>query len=139
MGLEGLFWLATPAGKIFLLVFVVFSLAVYVYKALAYMKIAKKLKHPYPWLAWIPIANVALIFQLGDMPWWLVFGFLVGMIPFIGGILGVIASIALAVVMVIALYKMCEKLNKPGWWGILIALIPIVNLIIIGILAWGEE
>ncbi|MBD3247319.1 hypothetical protein GF378_01735, partial [Candidatus Pacearchaeota archaeon] len=49
------------------------SLAGYIYFAFAWMTIAKKLKHKYAWLAWIPIANIALVLQLGGFHWAWVF------------------------------------------------------------------
>ena len=41
-------------------------LAAYVYFSFAWMTIARKLKYKNSWLAWIPIANLAMILQLGD-------------------------------------------------------------------------
>ena len=53
-------------GIVFLIFFLV---AVYVYHALAWMTIARKLKYKRAWLAWIPIANIAMILQLGGFHW----------------------------------------------------------------------
>ena len=44
------------AGLFFLIV-----IGLYVYTALAFMTIAKKLRYDKQWLAWIPVANLFLI------------------------------------------------------------------------------
>ena len=59
----------------------VIILGFYVYMALAWMSIAKKLKYKYPWLAWIPFANIAMMLQLGGFHWAWVF---LALIPFLG-------------------------------------------------------
>src|SRR3989338_6390062 len=86
--------LSLGLGMMFLMF--VIGIAVYVYGALALMTIATKLQHPYPWLAWIPFANFALILQLGGFHWGWIFlvfipflGFLVGIAQFV--ILGLVA------------------------------------------------
>lgn len=121
----------------FFIVFLVLIIALYVYMALAMMKTAQRLKVEPAWLAWIPIANFYLMLKMAKMPglWMLL---LIGMfIPF----LGVIASIALMVVGVIAQYKVCEARQRPGWWAIL-TIIPVIggiwSLVMWGILAWGK-
>ena len=42
------------------------SIAVYVLQAVALYKMANKLGHQYPWMAWIPYANTYLLFTLPD-------------------------------------------------------------------------
>ena len=42
------------------------SIAVYVLQAVALYKMANKLGHQYPWMAWIPYANTYLMFTLPD-------------------------------------------------------------------------
>ena len=114
----------------FLIAFIVFGIILYVYTALVLMAIAKKLNVPNGWLAWIPIANIYLMTQLAGLPglWTLII--LVSFIPFVGGL-------ALMVVLIWWYWRICEKLGKPGWWAIL-TMIPIVNFVIMGILAWGQ-
>ena len=82
------------------------------------------------WLAWIPIANLYLITQIAEVPWWAIFGMLLGFIPIAGTliILGLTAF---------WYWKISEKRDKPGWLGILM-IIPIANLVAIGILAWSD-
>jgi len=48
---------------------IIIGAALYVYSALALMTIGKKLGHQYPWLAWIPYANFAMVLQLGGFHW----------------------------------------------------------------------
>ena len=111
---------------------IIFSIAAYVYVSLAWMTIAKKLKHKYPWLAWIPLANVALILQLGEFHWAWVF---LVLIPVLGWI-------ALFVLMIIATWRIFEKRKYPGWFS-LSQIVPkvggILYLIAIGFAAWGDK
>lgn len=108
-------------------------LAVYVYFAFTWFTIAKKLKYKYPWLAWIPLANLAMILQLGGFHWALIFLIL---IPFAGW--G-----AVLVLLVIATWKIFEKRKYPGWFS-LSMIIPfgigtILYLIAIGFVAWKKR
>lgn len=113
-------------------------LAVYVYSALAWSTIAKKLRYDKPWLAWIPIANVALVLQLGGFHW--AWTFLI-VIPIVGWI-------AIAILAIIATWRIFEKRKYPGWLSLipLGGFIPIVGwiatvafLIILGMVAWGKK
>ena len=107
-------------------------IAIYAYTALAWMTIAKKLKHKYAWLAWIPLANIALILQLGGFHWAWVFLLL---IPILGWL-------AIAVLMIIATWKIFEKRKYPGWFS-LSMIIPevggILYLVAIGFVAWKDK
>ncbi len=114
------------------------GVALYVYIALAWSTIAKKLKHDTPWLAWIPFANIALILQLGNFHWAWVFLLL---IPILGWI-------ALPVLGVISLWRIYEKRNYPGalsliWIGSFIPFLSLFamagNLIIFGLVAWSDR
>jgi hypothetical protein len=99
------------------------SLAVYAYVAFCLYTIAKKTNTENPWLAWIPIANIVLACQIAGKPWWWVFFFF---IP--------IANIVFAILVV---WKIAEARKKPGWLGILL-IVPIVNLVIFGIIAFAD-
>lgn len=109
----------------------VIAIGVYVYKSLAFMAIAKKQNHKYPWLAWIPFADIAMMLQLGSFHWAWVFLIL---IPVLGWI-------ALLVLFIIANWRIFEK---EGWypWFSLSLIIPQVNgvlyLIAIGLVAWVD-
>jgi len=110
---------------------VLIGLALYIYTSLAWYTISKKQKYKYPWLAWIPIANIILILQIGSFHWaWI----LLILIPILGWI-------ALFIIVIIAKWRIFEKGRYPGWFS-LAAIIPkvggLLNLIAIGFLAWGK-
>lgn len=117
----------------FLAVFLIGVLIFYIYSALVLMAIAKKTKTPNGWMAWVPVLNIYLMTKIGKVSPWTMLGLLIVFIPF----LNYIAGIVMMVLVVIWWWKIAEACKKPGWWGILM-LIPIVNLIIMGILAWGK-
>lgn len=114
----------------FFLLMIIMLIAYYIYTSFALMTIAKKTNTPNSWLAWIPIGNLFLMTQIAKVPWWVMLLFLLAFIPVIGALI--------AVGLLIFLYwKISEARNMPGWLGILM-IIPVVNLIIIGILAWKD-
>ncbi len=119
----------------FLFIFFILMAVLYIYTSLAYFAVAKKARLKTPGLAWIPAVGPMIIaYQSSNMHWWpwlLLIGFL---IPFVG----IIAIIIFAVYSVIWHWKMFETIGKPGWWAIL-SLIPIVNLVLIGIAAWSKK
>jgi len=123
---------------VFLIYAIISSLALYVYNALTWMVIAKKLKYKYPWLAWIPGANVILILQLGGFHWAWIFLLLV---PILGWF-------ALGVMGVIATWRVYEKRKYPGWLSLifLLGLVPMLSwfasigqLVIQGLVAWVDQ
>jgi len=99
--------------------------------ALVLMTIAQKTKAPNAWLAWIPVANIYLMTDIGKVPGWLAISVLFPLVPYLGLpiFIGVLAWMW---------WKIAEARGRPGWWGLLIMLLPVVNLILMGILAWGE-
>ena len=112
-------------------VFILIALAIYFYSAIALMTIAKKTKIENSWLAFIPIANLFLMANIAKVAWWTVIIMLAaGFVPAIGGV------IALAIT-IWWWWKIAEQRNHPGWLGILMA-VPLVNLIVIGIIAWAD-
>ena len=113
-----------------LVVALIVALVLYVYMAIALMTIAKKTNTPNSWLAWIPIANIYLMTQIAKVQWWTMFAFLLVYIPFIG-------ALAFMAVFIWWWWKIAEARNMPGWYGILL-IIPIVNLVIVGIIAWKD-
>ncbi len=112
------------------LAFSLVGLALYIYFAVALMAIAKKTNTPNGWLAFIPIANVYLMTQIAGLPAWYTLAVLLPIIPLIG-------YIAMVIIMVYFWWKIAEAINKPGWWSILM-LIPVVNFVIVGIMAWEK-
>lgn len=112
--------------------FAIIILAAYIYSSLALMRIAQRTNTEYAWMAWIPLLNLYLMSRIAGIHWWTVLAVIfAGWIPFIGQLvaLGIIAW---------WWWNISEKRNYPGYFGILM-LIPIVNLVILGILAWGEK
>jgi len=113
-------------------IIILFLIALYVYTSLAWWTIAKKLKYKKAWLAWIPIANLAMMLQIGGFHWAWVFLIL---IPILGWI-------ALFVLIIIATWRIFEKRKYPGWFS-LSMIIPkvggILYLIAIGVVAWGKK
>lgn len=111
---------------------IAFLLAGYIYFALAWMTIGNKLKYKRSWLAWIPLANVAMMLQLGGFHWAWVF---LVLIPVFGWI-------ALFVLAVIATWRIFEKRHYPGWYS-LSMVIPKVGIILylvaIGFVAWKDR
>ncbi|MBI5393619.1 hypothetical protein HZA96_07170 [Candidatus Woesearchaeota archaeon] len=125
---EGLMGMLAGALVAVLIIGVIF----YVFFALALMAIAKKTKTENAWLAWIPIANIYLMTQVAKVSGWYTTGLLLVFVPIIG-------SIAIAALFCYLWWKIAEARNRPGWWGILIGLVPIVNLVMIGMLAWSDN
>lgn len=112
-------------------IFLIFGLCVYLYTAFALMTIAKRTKTKNEWLAFIPIANIYLITQIANLPAWYTLVVLLPIIPFLG-------TLACIIAMGYIFWKMAERLKRPNWWGILL-LVPFVNFVIIGIMAWGKK
>jgi hypothetical protein len=115
-------------GGIIAIFAIILSLGMYIYTSIALMKIAKRLNYENAWFAWIPILNMVLVLKMGDMNPLLV---LLILIPGLGGL-------ALAIISIIALMKVCEKLGYDKLLALLV-LIPIGNLILLGMLAWGKK
>jgi hypothetical protein len=122
-------------GIITLIIIVV---VVWVYNSLTWMKIAKKQKYKHPWLAWIPIANWAMILEMGGFHWAWVF-----LILLIG-----IGWIPLLVLLTISLWKIFEKARYPGWLSLSnpLRIVPflsaaawVIYLVVIGLVAWKKR
>jgi len=120
-----------PMIAAFFVVFIVLMLGIYVYTSLALMAIAKKTKTKYAWLAWIPVANIYLMTQIADVPWWTMLFLIFAMIPMFGPVLVIGLTIYWW-------WNIAEKRKMPGWLGILMA-VPVVNLVVIGIIAWSKK
>jgi hypothetical protein len=115
---------------------VIFFIALYIYFALAWRAIARKRGYKHPWLAWVPVANIAMWLQMGGFSWAWIF---LMIIPIAGWI-------AVFVLFLISTWKVFEKLKYPGWLG----LSPLLSVlghgfgflaygIIIGIVAWKKK
>ena len=117
------------------IVFFVLALVYYVYMGFAFMAIAKKAKQSTPGLSWIPgVGPTIIAFRSANMHWWpwlLLIGFFV---PFVSTLF----ALAFGVFSIIWRWKLFEEVNKPGWWSIL-CIIPIVDMVMIGIAAWSKD
>lgn len=106
------------------------GLLAYLYAAFALMAMARKTGTPNGWLGFIPIANVYLMTQIAKLPWWWTLCVAAALVPVIGGLVMLAA-------MIYIWWRIAERLGRPGWWSLLL-LVPIVNLVIIGVMAWGR-
>ena len=102
-------------------------IAIYVFCAYCLARIAVKMGMPmgssFIW-AIIPIANVFLILKLSTKPmWW----FILMLIPIVNIVISILVWMAIA-----------ERLGKPGWWGVMIGIVPIANIVFFLMLAFGE-
>jgi len=113
------------AAGVFMILYFVFIIAIYVYMALVLMKLAQKTGTDNGWFAFIPILNCILMLQIAAKPvWWIILFF----IPFVNFIMAILVWMSIA-----------EAVGKPGWWGAVGVLIPIVGLILFGIMAFGKS
>ncbi len=111
---------------------VITTIIAYVYISIVLYTIAKKLKKPYAWMAWIPLVNLIFYMpMLAGYEWYFGFLYILMFIPWVG----VLVPIAL---MVWWWWRIAENRNFPGWLGILM-IIPVVNIIIPAIIAWAEN
>jgi hypothetical protein len=119
----------------------------YVITSFSLMKIAKKTETKHIWFAWIPVINLILVAKMARMQWWPVFlNFIYLIILPIGFILDTFGFEKLAIwydainfieiyificllllsfytFFIIWLWKICVKLQRPGWWAIIIAIL----------------
>lgn len=117
-----------------LVVFLIISVLVWIYMSFAFMAIAKKAKYSMPGLAWIPVVGPLIVTSnIAKMHWWPILLLIGFWIPFVGPLL----SLVVFVFSIIWLWKTFEVIKKPEWWAILY-IIPVVNLVIIGIAAWSK-
>jgi hypothetical protein len=118
-------------GLGFLVTAIFFALALYVYVSYSLMTIARKTKTDNAWLAWIPVANLYLVTQIAKVPWWtLLIAIVASLLP--------LGQILVAVISAWWWWNISERMSRPGWLGILFV-IPVANLIAIGILAYGSK
>lgn len=117
-----------PQSAVWIIVFVVIMAALYVFICLCLYLIAKKLNVPSPFYAWIPLLQawtfVVAAKGSGKHPClWI----LAMVVPIIGPFIGVYLWICIT-----------ENLGKNKWLGLL-SLLPIVNLGLMGWLAFSKE
>lgn len=119
-------------GALFVLGFaiaVLSAVVLYIYTALCFSAFSKKLGYKKGrWLAWIPLANLFLIPILAKKHWAWGFIFLV--------------PLANIVFFIIWMWKVFERVRKPGWWTLLVFLPKvggIVFLVMLGIAAFAKR
>ena len=110
---------------------ILLAILLYIYVAITLKTIADKTGTPNSWLAWIPIANTYLTSQIAEQPiWQFILYLLGGFIPYIGPL--IILGLG-----ILWWWKISERLGWPGALSLLL-LIPIINLVLLGIYAWKE-
>ena len=98
-------------------------LLLYIYLSLSLHVIAKKTSITPGWLAWIPIINISLMCKIAGRPGWWFWLFLV---PFVNIVVAVMVWMGIS-----------KARNKADWLGLLL-LVPVVNLILLGYLAFSK-
>jgi hypothetical protein len=116
----GFAFLLTGVG---LIVFAVFAVIMYVYSALAFSAIAKKVGEEPAWYAWVPLLNLWLLAKIAQVP---PVSLLLIFIP----VVNLIYSLYL-------MMKVAERRGFPSWVGLLIV-IPLLGLVVPGYIAWAE-
>jgi len=87
------------------------------------MKIAQNAGAENTWMAFFPLLDVILMCNAaGKSGWW----FFLFLIPLVNIIVPFIIWIGIA-----------ENCGRPGWWGAVICIVPVANLILLLILAFG--
>jgi len=110
-------------GAAFGATFLFIALAIYAFSAICFMKIAEKTNTENGWCAWIPILNILLMLAIARKPmWWI----LLMLIPLVN-----------IVIIIMVFVAICQVRGKSGVLAIGL-LIPIVNLIVLGYLAFGD-
>lgn len=114
-----------------------FAVIAYVLTSFFLMKVFEKAGVQGKWRAWIPVYNSMIFLKLGDLsPWLILYGvgasLLLGWIPF----LGQLVILAAGVLMILAAYRVGQKLQKEGAWVVLYIFLSIVWL---GIMAFDKS
>lgn len=107
-----------------MMVVLAFAVVLYLFFAFCLYKIATKLNVPAAWTAFIPLAQLWAFVGSAGKPWWWIF---LLFIPFVGALIGIYLWMCIS-----------ENLGRSKWLGLLI-LVPIVNLVFIGILAFSRK
>ncbi len=100
------------------------GIAVAIFYAVALQKLAERTGTENEWMAWIPLAHQYLALQVARKPgWWILLFF----VPIIQILINIPIWMGIA-----------EARGKNRWLGLL-ALLPIINLIMVAILAFGKD
>jgi len=126
---------AITAIRAFLGIIVIFFLILYIYSAICLQAIAKKTGTENSWMAWIPVANLFLMCNIGYVRYIWLFLLLSGFVPLIGSVLGPICDLLL---FGFIWYKIALARGKEGWIGA-ITVIPVVGLFAMSYLAFSKK
>jgi len=96
---------------------------IYLYISLCIFILARRTEEDNAWWAFVPLLNLLLLLQIADKPVWWIFLFFV---PILNILMAVLVWMGVA-----------EVRGKPSWLGILMV-IPGVNLILMGYLAFSR-
>jgi hypothetical protein len=116
---------------VILAVLVIIGIIAYIYTSIALYTIAKRLKVEPAWLAWVPIANLALVAKCADRSWTWVFSWFFLLLPILGW--AILAGIHIWFWWVIA-----EKRKISGALSLLQLISPIGYWVLVGIIAWRK-
>ncbi len=120
-----------PGFAIAMIVFVIVALVVsIVVIGIPLWRLAKRFNIDNPWMAWVPILQIFATVKIAGKPWWWGFAFILALVPGIGALL-VLAFMAYIWT------EIAKKTGHPIWMGIL-TIIPVVNLVIPYIIAFGK-
>lgn len=121
---EGDAGLPIAFGVGFVLFLLLFVVVIYVYYAVVFQRMARKLNIADDWFAWIPILNLVLLLRIANRPiWWILLLF----IPLVQIIINIIIWMDVS-----------KGMGKPEWWGVLM-IFPGVNLVVMGYLAFSDS
>jgi hypothetical protein len=110
----------------------IFFFVLYLYVAFALMALANKHEITPNWFAFFPILNVILIARIaGRSPWWAALYLLPVLSPTIG-------IVFFSFLIVFLFSSILENMEYSPWLSLLM-LIPIVNLIALGVFAYGKK
>lgn len=131
---------AVAALFAFIAVAFIFAIAGYVLSSWFMMKVFEKAGVQGKWRAWIPVYNSMIFSKLGDLsPWLVLYAFggaiVLSWIPVLNVFAGLL-SLAGGVVLVLAAYRVGQKLQKEGAWVVLYIFLSIVWL---GIMAFDKS
>lgn len=107
--------------------FLVFYLAIAVFMIITMWKVFAKAGQP-GWAIFIPIYNTIVLLNVAGKPWWWIFGFLLAIIPILGGILVLVLNILI-------LHGVSKNFGKDGGFTVGLILLP---FIFFPILAFGK-
>ncbi len=123
-------------GMVAVIAIVAYLAVFYFWGAFCWMKIAQKLEHKHPFLAWIPIAQLIFGAELAGLPDWvpviLVLGLVIPLLP-----VQLLALLGLVLFGGYAIWIISEKLSKPYWYA-LGSFVPLLQLWIFYDMAWKE-